>query len=185
MNNDKVISIKNIIVLASLVGSITTRVILNFVFNAPLLASTSLTIAGIATLPILAICIWKKVNPKLIMCALCVSMIIYIIIMMTTNPNLANYCIIFYAMFVAVLYEDIRAIMIMAASNLILIIYFFLKYKEIVFSETDTLQNLPFLTLYIFLGVIMFCILGYLSKSTYNKLELSMLESEKNKDKKE
>lgn len=185
MNNDKVISIKNIIVLASLVGSITTRVIFNFVFNAPLLASTSLTIAGIATLPILAICIWKKVNPKIIMCGLCVSMIIYIIIMMTTNPNLANYCIIFYAMFVAVLYEDIRAIIIMATSNLTLIIYLFLKYKEQVFSDADTLQNLPFLILYILLGAIMFCILGYLSKNTYNKLEISMIEIEKNKEKNE
>ena len=185
MNNDKVISIKNIIVLASLVGSIATRVIFNFVVNAPLLASTSLTIAGIVTLPILAICIWKKVNPRFIMSGLCVSMIIYMIIMMTTNPNLANYCIIFYAMFVAILYEDIRAIMIMAVSNLSLIIYFFLKYKEKVFSEADTLQNLPFLTLYILLGVIMFCILGYLSKNTYNKLEISMIESEQNKEKNE
>lgn len=144
MNNDNVIKIKNIIVLASLIGSITTRIILNFIFNAPIVASTSLFIAAILTLPILSICIWKKVNPKFIMCGLCISMIIYIIIMMTTNPNLANYCIIFYAMFVAVLYEDIRAIMIMAVSNLTLIIYFFLKYKEIVFSQTDTLQNLPF-----------------------------------------
>lgn len=185
MNNDNVIKIKNIIVLASLIGSITTRIILNFIFNAPIVASTSLFIAAILTLPILSICIWKKVNPKFIMCGLCISMIIYILIMMTTNPNLANYCIIFYAMFVAVLYEDIRAIMIMAVSNLTLIIYFFLKYKEIVFSQIDTLQNLPFLTLYIFLGVIMFCILGYLSKNTYNKLELSMIESEKNKVKNE
>lgn len=185
MNSDKVINVKNIIVLASLVGSITTRVIFNFVFNVPIIASSSLTIAGIATLPILAICIWKKINPKIIMCGLCISMVIYIIIMMTTNPNLANYCIIFYAMFVAVLYEDIRAIMIMAVSNLILIIYFFVKYKETVFKETDTIQNLPFLTLYICLGAILFCILGYLSKNTYNKLETSIIESKKNKEKNE
>jgi len=185
MNSDNVVNVKNIIVLISLIGSIITRVILNFVFNAPLLASISLIGAGIVTLPVLAICIWKKVNAKFIMCSLCVTMIIYIVIMMTTDPSLANYCIIFYAMFVAVLYEDIRAIMIMGVSNLILIIYFFLRYKEAVFKQIDTVQNLPFLTLYIFLGIIMFCILGYLSKSTYTKLEVSMNESKKNKEKNE
>lgn len=185
MNNDKVINIKNIIVISSLIASITTRVILNSVFKVAPIASTSLVIAGIATIPFLAIGVWKKVNPRIVMCGSCVSMIIYIIIMMTTGPNLANYCIIFYSMFVAVLYEDILAIMIMAVSNLFLIIYFFLKYKDIVFSQTDTIQNLPFLVLYIVLGIIMFCILGYLSKSTYNKLEISVIEIEKNKTKNE
>ncbi len=185
MNSDKVINIKNIIVIISLVGSIVTRVLLNFLFKAPLLASTSLILAGTVTLPILAICIWKKVNPKMTMCGSCISMVIYIVIMMTTDPNLANYCIIFYAMFVAVLYEDIRAIMIMGTSSLVLIVYLFVRYKETVFSKIDMMQNLPFLVLYIVLGVIMFCILGYLTKSTYNELEKSMIESENNKNKKE
>ncbi|EHJ01405.1 methyl-accepting chemotaxis sensory transducer [Clostridium sp. DL-VIII] len=185
MNSNKVISIKNIIVVISLIGSIATRIILNFLFKVPAEASISLGLAGLITLPILGIFIWKKVNPKITMCGACVSMIIYIVIMMTTNPNLSNYCIIFYAMFVAVLYEDIRAIMIMGVSGLFLIISLFLRYKDTVFSGMDTMQNLPFLVLYIVLGVIMFCILGYLSKSTYNKLENSMIESEENKKKNE
>lgn len=176
MNSDKVISTKNVIVYFSLVGSITVRVLLNFLFKVPMIASTSLIGAGLVTLSILAILILKRVNPKIIMCGTCISMVLYMIIMMITNPNLANYCIIFYAMFVAVLYEDIRAIMIIGTSSLVLITYFFIKYKEEVFGNIDTMQNLPFLIVYIMLGIILFCILGYLTKGAYNKLETSMEE---------
>ncbi len=185
MNSNKVLNIKNIIVIVSLIGSITTRVILNFIFKAPLIASTSLLLAGVFTIPILGILVYKKINPKITMCGSCISMIIYIIIMMSTDPTLSNYCIIFYSMFVAVLYEHILSIAIMGTSNLFLIIYFFLKYKNLVFKDTNTIQNLPFLTLYIFLGIIMFCILGYLTKKTYNQLEASMKEIDNNKKKKE
>lgn len=185
MNSNKVLNIKNIIVIVSLIGSITTRVILNFIFKAPLIASTSLLLAGVLTIPILGLCIYKKINPTITMCGSCISMIIYIIVMMSTDPTLSNYCIIFYAMFVAVLYEHILSIAIMGTSNLFLIIYFFFKYKNVVFKNMNTVENLPFLTLYIFLGIIMFCILGYLTKKTYNQLETSIKEVDKNKKKNE
>lgn len=185
MNSDKVISIKNIIVLVSLIGSIISRVVLNFVFKAPDIASISLGIAGVVTLPIAAISIWKKVSPKIVMCFLCLTMTLYIIIMMSTDPNLANYCIIFYAMFIAVLYEDVRSIIIVGFSSIVLIIYFFLKYKETVFVEFDAMQNLPFLVLYIVLGMIVFSILSYLTKKVYNELEISLFETDKNKQKNE
>lgn len=183
MNNDKVISTKNLVVLVSLVGSIIARVALNFTFAVPTIASTSLLLAGILTLPAVAILMKKNVQPQKVMCLLCINMLIYIVIMVCTNPNIANFCIIFYSMFVAVLYEDMRAIFITGIGDIVLSIYFFLKFKDQMFSSVDTVQNLPFLVLYILLGMVMFCILSLLSKKVYTELEESMKESNKNKDK--
>lgn len=183
MNNDKVISTKNLVVLVSLVGSIIARVLLNFVFGVPTIASTSLIIAGLLTLPAISFLMYKKVDSKKVMYLLCITMIIYIVIMISTNPNLANFCIIFYSMFIAVLYEDIRAIFITGLSDSFLTIYFFIKFKEKMFSGISTSQNLPFLVLYIILGMVMFCILSIISKKVYNELEESINESNKNKNK--
>ena len=64
MNSDKVINTKNIIVFVSIVMSIIVRIILNLAFKAPINASIVLGIAGIITVPITGLMIWKKVNPK-------------------------------------------------------------------------------------------------------------------------
>lgn len=181
MNSNKVINTKNIIVLISLVGSIIARVILNIIFNVPAIASTSLALAGVLTLPLIAVLIKKKVNPRIVMCSLCLTMAFYITIMITTNPNLANFCIIFYSMFVAVLYEDILAISLIGVSDIIFSIYFYLKYKNEVFAQADTIQNLPFIVLYLFLGMVLFLILSYISKNVYTELEKSNSISEENR----
>lgn len=171
MNSNKVINIKNIIVWFSLIGSILVRVILNLVFSAPGIASMSLALAGIITLLPIGVMILKKINEKLVMYSLCFSMMIYVIVMIVTNPILANYLIIFYVMFITVLYEDIRAIVTVGIGCTASITYFFIKYKEQLFNNVDTIQNLPFLIIYILLGVIMFSILSYLTEKTYTKLE--------------
>lgn len=179
MNSDKVINTKNIIVLSSLVISIIVRIIFNFLFKAQLNASITLSVAGIILLPLIGLCIYKKLNPRIVMIELCITMMILIIVMMSTNPSLANYCIIFYSMFIAVLYEDIRAILLTGLSDTVFILYFFFKYKNIAFSNIDTLENLPFISIYIFVGMLLFCVLSYLSKDTYSKLEISLEDNEK------
>ncbi|HCW52396.1 MAG TPA: hypothetical protein DG753_01350 [Clostridium sp.] len=164
MNSDKVINIKNIIVWCSLLGSIIVRIILNIIFSAPTIASTSLALTGAVTLGPIGLLILKKSNVKLVMYGLCLSMMSYIVVMVVTNPILANYLIIFYVMFVTVLYEDMRAIILCGSGSTLFIVYFFIKYKDQLFDNVDTIQNLPFLTIYIILGSIMFMILSYLMK---------------------
>ena len=44
--------------------SIIVRIILNLAFKAPINASIVLGIAGIITVPIIGLMIWKKANPK-------------------------------------------------------------------------------------------------------------------------
>lgn len=179
MNNDKVINTKNIIVSASLAASIIIRIILNFFFNAPLSASITLGLIGITLLPITALLIYKKVKPTFVMIELCFTIMVCIVTMISTNPTLANYCIIYYTMFLVVLYEDIRAILLTGISNFIFVLYFFFKYKEEIFSTVDTVQNLPFLAVYIFVGMLLFCILHFVSKNNYMKLETLLTNNEK------
>lgn len=185
MNNDNVINIKNIIVLVSMIGSIITRVILNFVMKVPAIASILILAAGVVTIPIALVGIVKKVKPKLVMYYLCICMILYTVIMATTNHNLANYCIIFYGMFVAVLYEDFRSILIVGSGSILLTIYLFFEFKKDVFQNIDMISNLPFLILYIVLGVVLFLILSYLTNDVNKKLENSLKQIERNKRKNE
>ncbi|MBE6051263.1 MAG: hypothetical protein E7214_11625 [Clostridium sp.] len=179
MNSDNVINTKNIIVSISLAASIIIRIILNFCFNAPISASTTLGLVGIILLPISGFLIYKKVNPTIVMVELCITIMTCIVVMISTNPTLANYCIIYYTMFLVVLYEDIRAILITGISNCIFILYFFFKYKNEIFSTIDTVQNLPFLAVYIFVGMLLFCILHFISKDNYTKLENLLHHNEK------
>ncbi|MGN0145464.1 MAG: hypothetical protein ACI398_10790, partial [Clostridium sp.] len=183
MNNYKVINIKNIIVLISIIGSVLTRVILNFVFKVPSIASILLLIVAVITIPLAAIGILKKVNPKIVMYFLCLSMILYTFVMTSTNHNLANYCVIFYGMFVAVLYEDIRSIIIVGVGSVFLTIYFFIEFKKDIFQNFDLMSNLPFLVLYIILGMILFSILSYLTKNVNQKLEISLNNAAKSEEK--
>ena len=138
MNSDKVINIKNIIVLISLLGSIVVRIILNTILRVQSIASISLFLVGLFTLPIAAVGIWKKVNPKITMCFLCLSILVIITVMMMTDSNLANYCIIFYTMFLAVLYEDIRAIIIVGCGDVILLLSFYSKCIKGLFDTEKT-----------------------------------------------
>ncbi|MGN0145460.1 MAG: methyl-accepting chemotaxis protein [Clostridium sp.] len=183
MNSDKVINIKNIIVVICIILSIIARVTLNVICSVPNIASVVLVGTGLITLPVAIIAIWKKVNPKIVMCFLCLSLLLFIFVMMSTDPNLANYCVTFYIMFLAVLYEDIRATIIVGFGSVTWIVYFFLKYKESLFKNFDIIENLPFLVIYIVFGMLLFCILGYLTEKTYKQLEESLDSAAKSEEK--
>lgn len=182
MNNDKVLSIKNIIVMIALVCSIVVRVVLNIIFKVPIIDSVKLSIVGIVILSVSLLGILKKVKPRLVMYFLSMSLLLCAYIMMTTNPNLANYCILFYTMLIVVLYEDIRAIIFLGVGDLFLSIYFFFKYKDVVFSNVDTLQNLPFISAYIVFGTVLFCVLSYISSKVYKQLDDSKKSIEDSKN---
>ncbi|MDD6796511.1 MAG: methyl-accepting chemotaxis protein [Clostridiaceae bacterium] len=185
MNSEKVLREKNFIVLLSLVSAVTVRIIFNTIFKAPTIASIALGVTALVVLPLPAFLHFKKKNSKVIMYLLCVAMAAFVYVMITTEHTLANYCIIFFVMFISVLYEDVRAIIFCGVTNLFYIIYFFVKYNDTMFSNVETSQNLTFLILYIILGVILFCILSILSEKVYSNLETSINESELSKKKNE
>ena len=185
MNSDKVISTKNFIVLICLTASIITRLVFNVVVGAPASASISIAIVSALTIPILAFLHFKKFNPKNIMYGLCITTIVCVIDIIRTNPNISNYCLIYYSMFILILYEDVRANILTGLSNGFLSIFFFLKFKDELFSNTDSFQNVTFLFLYVVFGTIIFCILSVISKRVHSDLEESIKESEKHKVKNE
>lgn len=179
MNSDKVINTKNIIVSVSIIMSIIARIILNLAFKAPINSSVILGIAGVITVPIIGLMIWKKVNPKATMYFICICIFCYANIMIVNQPNLANYCIIFYCMFVIILYEDIRAIVCIGSGCFVISILYFVKYHSTILQDTNLIEIVPFIGAYIFFGILMFIVLSLLSKQVYEDLEKNKQDIEK------
>lgn len=185
MNSNKIINTKNIIVWISMIGSVFSRIVFNFIVNCPIENSIYIGTAGIILLSTIGICLWKKVSPTITMYLICSTMIFFDFLMITLDPSLANYCLVFYTMFVAILYERMSTIIFLGSACVIQSIYYFLKYKDTIFPGTDTFQTLPFLALYLFLGTVLFCILSYISNNVYLSLEKSKKETDDNKSKNE
>ena len=125
MNNNKIINTKNLIVWVSMIGSVITRIMFNFIVNSPLENSIYIGIAGAILLSLIGICLWKKVNPTITMYCICSTMVIFDFLMITLDPSLANYCLIFYTMFVAILYEKINTIIFLGGCCIVQSIYYF------------------------------------------------------------
>ena len=185
MNNDKVIKTKNLIVFISLIAAIIARLTFNIIVDAPKNANIYLSSASVVILSFIGILIYKKVKPTVVMYSLCLSMVTFTIIMMYTYPNLATYLIIFYSLYVAALYEDIRPVIVTGGFDLFLSVFLFLRFKETVFGNIPSFENLTFIFTYLLAGIILFCILSYMSKKVYRDLENSKIESERNKIKNE
>ena len=183
MNNNKIINTKNLIVWASMIGSVLTRITFNFIVKSPLENSIYIGIAGAILLSLIGFCLFKKVNPIITMYFIASTMIFFDFLMITLDPSLANYCLIFYTMFVAILYERIDTIVFLGSCCIIQSIYYFFKYKDVIFQQSDTFQTIPFLVLYLFLGTILFCILSYISNNVYLNLEASINEVNNSKNK--
>ncbi len=183
MNDKKIINVKNIIVLIILACSVISRIIMNFFFKVSINASIYLGLAGIIGVSIGTILIIKKVNPVITQVEILLTMIAFLGIMMTSDPSLANYCIIFFTMFVAVFYEDYIPIGIIGVSCSIYIIVYYIKYKDTVFANNNIILNLPFLLAYIIFGMVIFGVFTYMSKGVYKKLELSINNMEKAQNK--
>ena len=137
MNNEKVISTKNIIVFLSLIMASMARIIFNVIVHAPSNANIYLGATAIVVLCAIGIAMKRKAKPTSIMYSLCLSMVIFTIVMMITYPNLATYLIIFYSLYVAALYEDIRAILTTGICDLFLSVYFFLRYQLIEYHSQN------------------------------------------------
>ena len=74
------------------------------------------------------------------------------IAMMMGDPCWPNYLIIYYIMFIVVLYEDYLPTIIVGGCGTILLIIFYIMYKNTVFKDISLNLTLPFLFLYGFFG---------------------------------
>ncbi len=178
MDQEKRLHISNIIVFFILISSVGLRSIVDAMFNVPAYAVKSLLFAGIITLVPIGILIFKKVNEKIAMISCLIALTIFIVVMNITNPCLANYNLLFYAMFVCIFYQNIIATLYTSISSMILSIYFFTAYKSTVFSGIDTIKNLPFIVLYFFFGGIIFLLLNHTTKKMYKNIEDAKKEAE-------
>lgn len=183
MKNDKIISTKNVIIWGALAACVVIRVIFNIIFNAPINSSIYLGIAAVLGLSVCSVFVFKQQSAKAVMYYLCVLMLIFSYIMINTDPNMANYCVLFFLMFVVIIYQNMIANLILGCGNAVLAIYFFLKFKDTAFSGIDTTHNLPFFVLYIAVGTILYCISSAIGLKVHKDLDNTLSENDKNNKK--
>ena len=137
MNNSKIINKKNIIVLLTLAGSIFARLLLNIVFGCSLKTNLFLIIPSVILLTLNAFLILKKINPKITMYSIMITLMIESLAMLIGDKTLANYCIIFYCLYVAILYADKIVIGFLGLANIIVGAVFYILYGNEIVSNSN------------------------------------------------
>ena len=90
--------------------------------------------------------------------------------MMITSPNLSNLLVFYYAIFIVIFYQDIKPIALQCIFSAITIIYFYFRYRDIIFLNVGV-DQLIFLILYIGAGVLLFVVMCYLAKKNFEELK--------------
>lgn len=169
MNINKVIDLKNKIVLAVLLGSVCIRTVWDLIFGAPAKTIVAMISCGIIIALITGILIKKKIVLPT-MYFLVTSLLGIGCVMMITSPGIANLMVFYYLMFIVSIYQDIRPTGLEALLCAGAMSYFFVKYKETVFKDISY-NNLAFLILYIIAAAAIFMIVSILTNKNYKELE--------------
>lgn len=181
MNYDKIIDVKNKIICVLIVMAMITRTTVDIFLKTSKQSILILILYATVSLLIGAILI-KKVNPKITMYYMVFVMTSLSIVVMETNPTLGNIMVFFFGMFVATVYQFIVPICIQGVASSVGIAYYFIKYKEVLFSNVGY-ENLAFLIMYILAGTFMVAVLCSMTKKSYNTLEETLEVSNKAKNK--
>ena len=184
MNNSKIINKKNIIVLLTLAGSIFARLLLNIVFGCSLKTNLFLIIPSVILLTLNAFLILKKINPKITMYSIMITLMIESLAMLIGDKTLANYCIIFYCLYVAILYADKIVIGFLGLANIIVGAVFYILYGNEIVSNSNLIETLPFIVAYLTFGTGILLIANKINSDVYKKLEEVNKENEKNQEQK-
>lgn len=100
--------------------------------------------------------------------------------MMITSPGWANLLVFYYLIFIIILYQDIKPILLQSLFSGGSMTYFFIKHKETVFKDVGY-DQLAFFILYIIAGIGIFIIMCILAKKNYNELEQTNKSNEEAK----
>lgn len=169
MDYNKVIDLKNKLVCGALIISIAIRVGFDLYLKAPIQSMLSMVIIGLIFEGIALIMIRKKmIVPTMYYMVIAITVICSI--MMMTSPSLSNLLVFYYAIFIVIFYQDIKPIALQCIFSAIGIIYFFFKYRDIIFLNVG-IDQLIFLILYITAGVVLFAVMCYLAKKDFEELK--------------
>lgn len=105
-----------------------------------------------------------------------------VLIMFVSNPNLANFMLIYYVAMILSLYQDLRAMLIEAIVGIGLLLYFFIGYKSTLFVSVGY-EELVFYILYIVAASIILSFNAITTKTIYKNLDENHKSIEESKNK--
>ncbi|AOR24610.1 methyl-accepting chemotaxis protein [Clostridium taeniosporum] len=183
MDNKKIIAVKNKILLALFLSSILLRGAFDYYLKAPIESVIAVVGSGLILSIIQFILIKKKYTTQS-MYFMIFSISVIGVILMSTSPTISNLMIFYAALFMIILYQEAIPIIIQCIVSTFFMSYFFIKNKETIFSNMG-FDQLVFLILYIFSGLVICTLLCVLTKRTYMVLEEKIKESNEAKSKTE
>ena len=104
------------------------------------------------------------------------------LIMFISNPNFANFLLIYYAIMIISLYQDLRAMIIEAIVGIGLVVYFFIGYRTTLFANVGY-EELAFYILYILAASTILSFNAIMTKKIYKNLDENHKATEESKSK--
>ncbi|GAA0086351.1 methyl-accepting chemotaxis protein [Clostridium sp. CTA-7] len=169
MDYKKNAELKNKIMLAGFILSVGLRIIFDIILKVD--RNAILILAGLS-IP-LAIIDFILIKKKCIIQTMYYTVMMYtvvICIMFISDPNWANFILVYYGVLVMSVYQDLRILIIEAVFAILLVVYFFLGYKTTLFASVEYYE-LAFYILYIIAGSVILSINAITSKRIYKDLE--------------
>lgn len=169
MDYKKNAELKNKIMLVGFIASVVLRAIVDKILNVD--RNVILILVGIS-IP-LVIIDFILIKKKYIIQTMYYTVMMYtavICVMFISDPNWANFILIYYGVILMSVYQDLRILIIEAVLAIILVVYFFLGYKTTLFASVEY-HELVFYIAYIIAGSAILSINAITTKSIYKDLE--------------
>lgn len=182
MGYEEIIRRKNKILCFALFASILLRGIVNAVFMG-IGAVIGLVVVGMVLTGILLV-LAMKLKPAVMMYLMVVMLTGISVACMVAFPCTTNYLMFFLAVFMIVLYEDIRPIVLQCLSSIICIVIFYFLYRQQL-AETWSMDAMVMCIVYIVSAMFVFGALCRLTGQQFAHLENVNAESLAAKDKAE
>lgn len=181
MNYKNNMEIKNKILCVGFLLSVISRTIFDVIFKMEL--KSTLILVGVAIPFILGdIFFIKKKYTTLTMYYTIFMYAVATIVMFVSNPSLANFILIYYAIMVLSLYQDLMVMIVSAIVGSSLVSYFFIGYKSTLFASVGY-EELGLYILYILAAVTILSFNAITTKVIYKNLEENNKNIEESKSK--
>lgn len=182
MEYKEIIRKKSWILSIALLASILLRSIVN-AFFVDFVTIIGLVVAGFVITGVMLF-LTKKVNPLVMMYLMVLFLTGISVACMVMFPCTTNFLMFFLAIFMIVLYEDIRPIALQCAASAICMIYFYNKYAAKL-SSSWSVDALAMCIVYIASAMFVFWALCRLTGQQFKNLRKSSMESEAAREKAE
>lgn len=160
MDKNQSVHERNKLVVKLLWFSLVLALITDIVNKVPFAAIIALVIIGLTCAGLSTILTYKRKYETYVKYVILVGLALLVYFIITSNPHMANYILLYYFLAIITLYHDFKLIIFAGIINLFFTNYFFFAYKDTMFLG---LHNNHLVTLNLFLILISF-VLAFQSK---------------------